>query len=38
VNKNLSFVERAEVRGLGVAQPDDAKELVIDRIDHGNRV
>jgi hypothetical protein len=32
VDQNLSFIERAEIARLRVAEPDDADQLVVDRI------
>jgi hypothetical protein len=32
VNQHLALVERAEIARLRIAEPDDADQLVVDRI------
>ncbi|ENN86844.1 hypothetical protein RHSP_31569 [Rhizobium freirei PRF 81] len=38
VNQNLSLVKGAEVAGLGIAELDDAQQLVIDGVGHRDSV
>ena len=38
VDKHLSLVERAEIAGLGIAEADDAEQLVVDGIGDGDGV
>src|SRR4030081_3915075 len=38
VDQNLSFVERAEITGLRIAEADDAVQLVVDGIGHRDGV
>jgi hypothetical protein len=38
VDQHLSLVERAEIAGLGIAEADDAEQLVVNGIGDGDRV
>src|SRR6202035_5610745 len=38
MNENLSLVERTEIAGLGIAELDHAKQLVVDGIGDGHGV
>ena len=38
VHQHLPLVERAEIAGLGIAEPDDAEQLVVDGIGDRDRV
>ncbi|MEY9504428.1 hypothetical protein ABIE87_003986 [Bradyrhizobium diazoefficiens] len=38
MHENLALVERAEIAGLRVAEPDHPKQLVVDRVGHRDRV
>ena len=38
VDQHLALVERAEIAGLGIAEPDHAEQLVVDGIGDRDRV